>query len=1153
MINFRNIASVSKYERKTLFRSWFFRIFSILALLILFSMNMGVFGFHGGTRWSTRAIAANLPYINVLFINVAQAIIAVFLASDFLRRDKKLDTTEVIYTRPVSNGEYVVGKTIGILTLFIGLVLVGLLIPLIINLIRQDTPVVWEAYLYYLLLITVPTLVFILGLSFLLMIVIKNQAVTFVVLLGYIGLTLLYFKDKLHGVLDYMAFNMPMVYSDFIGFADPYRIILHRLAYLLLGTGFIFGTIRLLNRLPQVGRWNIINVLAFAGFVAFGGLVGYRYYSIHEQEDRDRKAFLSLNNRFANEPTVDVVSNALDVQQQGRKLKISSRITVRNPNRHTMDTLIFSLNPGFKIDSIRSGGEAVQHSKDRQILLIFPAEGLDPGRRAGYSIHYSGIPIESVAYLDIPKEKMLALKREQVATFDKKPGIISRDFLLLTPELIWYPVAGVKFNTKTYLPGKLDFTRFDLSVHPDAGLIPVAPGDIRESGDKYQFIPGKDLNALPLVVGPFEKRSLEFGDLVCNLYLKPGHDYFSGFFENIVDTIPNLILEEKEEYELEELDLYYPFDRINLVEVPIQFHAYERPQVQTYENIQPEMILMPEKGAGLRTMDFARYKFYEERRNRRQNEARTPKEIEVRLFQRFLASTFFRSSGMIRPAGEFRGGGGENVFYFRGIDFTNNPYCVFPLYYSYMTGISSPEFPLFNSMMEIYLKEGFTAGMRQTFRGGMSDNELANLALRDNSITEIFADWDNSVTSSLISQIGSFVFLGLKNRVGLSEFDNFLYYYLEDHAFRQITFEQFSADFYREFGVEILPYFETINTKGKLPSFIMDSPDYILTRDNVGEVYIVKFKLRNTGTVRGLVDVTFRVGGSFGPGGGSGPTEEKRIYELDPGVTKDIQIVLYEQPRMMTVNTLISGNIPSTFSTFLRSATEVRTMNTDEYERISDRELTLEMPGEFIVDNEDPAFRYVSVSHESKLKQYIESRKTQSSEIVYNAVDPYYSPAKWTPVAHTAFYGESIRSAMITRRGGGSNVASWTTVLPSAGFYDVYVYIPMSAMFGRPERRRSEGGSSGQGGSSGGSPGGGSGGGPGRGFGPRFADEGTIYNYVISSNEGSEEVEFTLRNIEDGWNKIGAFHFPADTARIELSDATNGRRVFADAVKWVQR
>ena len=245
----------------------------------------------------------------------------------------------------------------------------------------------------------------------------------------------------------------------------------------------------------------------------------------------------------------------------------------------------------------------------------------------------------------------------------------------------------------------------------------------------------------------------------------------------------------------------------------------------------------------------------------------------------------------------------------------------------------------------------------------------------------------------------------------------------------------------------------------------------------------------------------------------------------------------------MSVNTLISGNIPSSFSVFLRSAKIVTTSNIEEYERITDRALTMDVPGEFVVDNEDPGFQYFSVSHESKLKRYIDARKTKLNEIFYDEIRADRTPVKWTPVAHSAFYGESIRSALVTRKGEGGNVASWTTILPAAGFYDVYVYVPMSAM-NSFQRGRGRGG---------GGPGSGSSGQSGHGRGPSFGDEGYIYNYVISSNEGTEELEFRLRNIEEGWNKIGAFHFPGDTARIELSNNTNGKRVFADAVKWVRR
>ncbi|MCK5067438.1 MAG: ABC transporter permease [Bacteroidales bacterium] len=773
-MNLINIWNVATYESKTLFRSWFFRIFSILALFILFGTNMGFFGAHSNARWTFRAIAANMPYINVLFINVAQAVIAVFLASDFLKRDKKLDTTEVIYARPITNGEYVVGKTLGILVLFLALVIMALSMSLIFNLLRTDVPVVWEAYLYYPLLITVPTLIFILGLSFFMMILFRSQAVTFLVLLGYIGLTLAYFQDKLYGMLDYMAFNFPMVYSDFIGFADPQRILLHRLAYLMLGMGFIFATIRFLNRLPQTGRWNFLNLFLFVGFVAGGLWFGYQYYDSFSDTAEKREEYLRLNNRYAGLYVVDVVSNQIHVEQDGKRLHMSSSLRYRNSGREKLDTLVFSLNPGFRIDSISVQGGPVEYLRMEQLIIIVPENGVMPGRRGSLDFYFSGVPDGSVAYLDIPREQVEALKRAAVATFDKEPGIIHPDYMLLTPELNWYPRAGVGFNMLNFQPQELDFARFNLTVQPDSGLVAIAPGRVDTIDGGFRFTPEHNLSVLPLVIAPLERRSLTIDEVEYNLYMDPEHDYFSGYFSEIGDTIEALIKEQKDNYEIDELDLYYPFDRINLVEVPIQYHAYERPYIQTVETILPEMILMPEKGAGINTLDFERFKKAEERRDRERENKRSPREIQVDQFKRLLQNTFFNTG--IQTRGGFRRGGGENLIAYNEDLYSKNPYCVFPLYYSYVTGISSTEYPVLNSMLEIYLKEGYEVSPRQGFTGGITEKERANLALQDKNMIELFAQWDTELTSSLINQTGSFIISALKNRVGMGDFDYFFYY-----------------------------------------------------------------------------------------------------------------------------------------------------------------------------------------------------------------------------------------------------------------------------------------------------------------------------------------------------------------------------------------
>jgi len=1144
-MNPANILNVALYESKTLFRSWFFRIFAILTLLFLFGINSGMFGPHAGSRWTTRAIAANLPYINVLFVNVAQAIIAVFLASDFLKRDKKLDTTEVIYTRPITNGEYVVGKTVGILVLFVGLVIMALAMALIFNLIRKDVPIVWDAYLYYPLLITVPTLVFILGLSFFLMILFKSQAVTFLILLGYIILTLSYFQDKMHGMLDYMAFNIPMVYSDFIQFAEPDRIMLHRLAYLFLGTGFIFATIRFLNRLPQTGRWNILNLMGAIVFILAGTLSGYRYYSTFKTQSNQRQHYLELNNRYAPAASPDLLSSDLTISFKGRSMKARAEVTCRNPHAEKLDTLIFSLNPGLVLDTLSLGGDPVDFTRQAQIVKIIPEGGLLPGSEVHLTFHYSGVPDESLAYLDIPDEEMQTLKRIQVATVDKKPGIFDENFMVLVPEICWYPMAGVGFNLVNFLPRNIDFARYSLHVKHQPGLTAVAPGRATYGADGAEFQPEQDLNAYGLVVGPLEKRSVEIEGVDYNLYLKPDHDYFTPFFTEIADTVEALIKQAKDDYEIDELDLYYAFNRVSLVEVPIQFHAYERPYSQAVEYVLPEMILIPEKGAGLSTLDFERFKRAEDRRDRDRESQRTPREVEISMFSRLLQNTFFRSETNPRSMGPGGGDRGENLIAFNsGADYNRNPFCVFPFYYTYFTGISSGAYPVFNSMMEIYLKEGFEVSPRQGFEGGITDNEHANLALQDQSMVEIFAQWNTDLSAALINQTGSYVISALKNRVGMGDFDYFLYYYLEDHAFTEIPFEKFARDFQREFQVDIEPYVELINAGGELPQFLISDPEYIQTRDDIGDVYLVRFRVTNNGKRTGMLEATFRIMGQGGFGQGGGMSTETRLFEVDPGLTKEVQVVLYDRPMMMTVNTLISRNIPSSYNNFLRSAATIENAILEEYERIVPDPVQLTYEDEYVVDNEDDGFSFISVTKESKLKRYIDSRKKKEEGIWYGTLNPYWSPARWTPVAHSAYYGEIVRSALVTRRGDGSNIARWQTVLPEAGYYELYVYVPVMAMLQRPSGRQQ-----GQGGDEG------SGQGPGTGqgrMGPRLADQGTDYHYLVSSNEGSEEVTFVLDDPEAGWNRLGSFHFPADTAVVELSNQTGGRRVIADAVKWVR-
>ena len=170
-----NIQSVAKYESKLLIRSWFFRVFTVLAVTIITFFNFQLFvSEDSGGFWIATAIPSNIPYLILLLLNTGQAVIAIFLASDFLKRDKKLDTSEVFYVRPLSNAEYVIGKIWGNLRVFLLLNLIIMAITAAFNLTLGEVD--WMAYLLYFLLISVPTLIFIIGLAIFLMLVLKNRS-----------------------------------------------------------------------------------------------------------------------------------------------------------------------------------------------------------------------------------------------------------------------------------------------------------------------------------------------------------------------------------------------------------------------------------------------------------------------------------------------------------------------------------------------------------------------------------------------------------------------------------------------------------------------------------------------------------------------------------------------------------------------------------------------------------------------------------------------------------------------------------------------------------------------------------------------------------------------------------------------------------------
>ena len=1110
MISLHNILSIAKYERKTLLRSWFFRIFSILSLLVLFGMNFGMIIEGGGDEgWAIRSIPSAIPYFNLLMLNVAQAVIAVFLASDFLKRDKKLDTTEVIYMRSMTNGEYVIGKTWGNLQVFLVLNIAVIIMALIFNLLSQDTSVDWAAYGIYLLLISIPTLIFIMGLSFLLMSVIRNQAITFVLILGYIGITLFLVQAKYYYIFDYMAFNIPMLSSGVVGFGNLEAILTHRGIYLFLGLAFIFLTIYLLKRLPQSGAMTIFSLIFSVVFLAGGAYLAFNHIQQFKHTEQLRENMVELNNRYVKEPVPSVLQHAISLEHRGETIKAVSKLRVKNETGSVLDKFIFNLNDGLTITGFKVEGKETSFQREHHLIIADKDIHLPPDGEIELEISYEGGINESQAYLDIDEDERLKKYGKFVLNVDKRYAFLMPEYVLLTNEAGWYPRAGVTYSSEDVSWHKTQFVDFDLKVKTRAGLQAISQGKIDTLAEgEYAFYSEYPLTRLSLAIGNYELKSFQRDSIQFGIWHFKGHDFFSNSFSEAKDTIPDLIAERLNDVE-RNYGLDYVFDRLWLVEVPAQFKTFERIWTSHQEMTQPEQIFIPEKAFLIRTADFEGTK-KRMRRWGRGDENMTPEEEERRLLGEFM-ETFTEEQQT-----DWRGGrGGPNIVQLE------NPYFIFPLLYNFQNNIQSDKWPITNRIFEAYLKSQVTDLRSGWMRNmtGVSEDEQANIALQDSTLEEIISDPDQKrIIDNVIKLKGDVLFSMVEWKAGEDEFEEFLRELLGEYEFKNISFEDFDTRIKEKFGIELTPLMDSwFNTK-ELPGYLFSPAEAVKVKAGNMMKTMVTLKVTNFSEIEGLVEISFRMGerrrGRWG-GGDDEDMIEKLVY-LEPRQTKELSYLLDGEPRMVAINTMTSQNIPQMIMDGFRNVDEDPKAVAFEGERVVETPVQAELPNEIIVDNEDPEFEVTELENTSLLEKWI--LKEEEGKQKYSGMNYWRPPANWTAVTNSDFYGEYVRSGYYIKPGDGSLKAKWHVPVKNPGYYDLFYHLYKSRRYGRG----------------------------------RGDDDRGEYHFIIHSDDGEEEQTLEIQNADEGWNHLGSFYFSGDTALIELTNQSNARLIFADAVKLVE-
>ena len=803
--------TIAKYERKILLRSWFFRIFSSLSLFILFVFNMGEISQVGDMNWIYRAVPSNMPYANMFLLNLAQAIIAVFLSSEFIKRDRKQDTTEVFYVRSMSNGSYLLGKAISILSIFLLINGAALLMGLIFNLLALNTSVDWQAYLYYPLLFTVPTLLFIIGLSCLFMSIIRNQALTFVLLLGYILTSLIYIRSSYNYLFDYMAFYLPLFHSEISGFTDWPTILRLRTLYACLGLGFIFLSILFLKRLPQSRLMNTMSLILGLGFTGFGLFLGYQHWVDFQKEKDLPKQLIELNNAYLEHARIDIEDHHIHLEQEPHRFSATSRIM--GSTEAADSAFIFTLNPGLKVSSVTSGTQQLDFEHNLHLLIVQTDTILPEGTMVEWTINYSGAVDEKAFFPDIDiKQKY---KRPDRYLFDigRRYAFNEPNYLLLTPEAQWYPQAGVGYSDVSPYWYQKDFINYQLTVQVLPGLQPVSVGEAKKIADNtYTFEWDFRLSQLPLSIGKYQKATLQADSLDFAVYYIEGHNYFDQAFPDIRDTIPFILRERLRDFERKS-GLKYPFKEFAIVEVPGPFKSYDRTWTSVHETNQPGLVFLPEKGLYSRRLDFTGSVKRQKRWRRNRN--LTPEEMQLKVLYQFI-DEFFRFKNVNTNSNNQRTVVEESI----------NPYYQFVQFYEMCNNLDSDQWPVLNRIFESYLRNDNNSGADWVRRSsGSTQNELANMVLQEKSFSEILTLTEKqSLIDNVIELKGETLFSMMQAKAETERFRAFIIQLLEEYRFQNLDFVDLETRLQSEFGIDLSGHMTKWFNETEMPRYLISTP-----------------------------------------------------------------------------------------------------------------------------------------------------------------------------------------------------------------------------------------------------------------------------------------------------------------------------------------
>jgi len=884
--------------------------------------------------------------------------------------------------------------------------------------------------------------------------------------------------------------------------------------YFSLGIVCILLSILLFQRLGQSKKVQHIIIGTLLLFSLGSVYCAMNYLDFYSSRHQLRSRMIELNSRYINQPDLTPLSCKIDFYHLGNSYQAKTSYVFTNSTNAVIDQYLFSINPGLQVEGIKRDNLNLDYTQEDHIITIKPQNPLQPGAKDSIQLDYSGFIEDAACYLDIEDYEDYNSFGFWIYQSARKHAFLQEDYVLLPPESMWYPRPGLPQGINFLNRVNRHFIDYELDVHSKSDLTALSQGIQEElSTGHVRFKSDFPLSNLSLLIGKYHKKSLRVDSVDYQLYHMAEHDYYEDYFSEIGDTLTDVIREFVQDYEVR-LSLDYPFKRLCLIEVPLQYYVYPRLWTMAQDVVVPEQVWFQENAASINSADFGQLKRSMDHRLDRSNQTVTEKETQISILKTFLNSTFGGKSGRGR---RFRGPSAE---------FQPN-YNLFPNFYTYVSYLEGDKWPILNTSLEAFLNDRvqeYEDDMPSWFSGGITEPEKVSLALSKKSMAEYLMSMENKeILPEMIKQKGAFLIKLLQNDMGQDAFNSYLSTTINKSRFEQIGFNDFFGNLPIRQDFDIESYLYSWYHDKILPAFIVRDVQFYKVYDGDRIRTQVKFKVFNTDSTDGLLEVTFqysRRGRGFDMGAAN-EIIEPNIYRLNGHQNKQIGLLLDDEPRALNINFLLARNLPLLHTTRFEKAELEENKAPFEGEQILNEKAILVSPDEIIIDNDDIGFEIFNPPFNSLLKQWIHSDLEEETEVEYDVFWWWNPPYQWRPIKNATYYGTYVHSAYYTRPSDGEKYVSWNAEIKTAGIYDIYIFMFNNEEFRRGRRRRNN---------------------------DIFGD----FSYQVHHDGGVEEVAFSVDGAPPGWNFLGSWFFSEGVAKVVLTNETTARFVIADAVKWVK-